>query len=143
MSSSRRQVVITGLGAITPLGVGAPALHERWAAGTCGIVDGAGACMEFEPSEHISVKELRRLDRWVRNNTVRRWGPVREVSPQIVLEVAFENDDVIGLQQFRTWILRHRATHQAPNTLGVLVAHWANFPAKRGELQLDRLTFFL
>jgi DNA ligase-1 len=36
-------------------------------------------------------EELRRLDLWVRNNTVRRWGPVREVSPQIVLEVAFDS----------------------------------------------------
>jgi DNA ligase-1 len=36
-------------------------------------------------------EELRRLDQWVRNNTVRRWGPVREVRPQIVLEVAFDS----------------------------------------------------
>jgi DNA ligase-1 len=36
-------------------------------------------------------EELRRLDQWVRNNTVRRWGPVREVTPQIVLEVAFDS----------------------------------------------------
>ena len=36
-------------------------------------------------------EELRRLDQWVRNNTVRRWGPVREVAPQIVLEVAFDS----------------------------------------------------
>ena len=36
-------------------------------------------------------EELRRLDRWVRNNTVRRWGPVREVAPAIVLEVAFDS----------------------------------------------------
>jgi DNA ligase 1 len=35
--------------------------------------------------------ELRRLDRWVRNNTVQRWGPVREVVPEIVLEVAFDS----------------------------------------------------
>ena len=35
--------------------------------------------------------ELRRLDRWVRNNTVRRYGPVREVAPGIVLEVAFDS----------------------------------------------------
>jgi DNA ligase 1 len=35
--------------------------------------------------------ELRRLDRWVRNNTVRRWGPVREVAPGIVFEVAFDS----------------------------------------------------
>ena len=36
-------------------------------------------------------EELRRLDRWVRNNTVRRWGPVREVTPEIVLEIAFDS----------------------------------------------------
>lgn len=36
-------------------------------------------------------EELRRLDQWVRNNTVKRWGPVREVRPQIVLEVAFDS----------------------------------------------------
>src|SRR5690242_1076602 len=64
MSSSARQVVITGLGAVTPLGVGARTLHERWAAGVCGIVDGAGECTEFEPSDHLSVKEVRRLDRF-------------------------------------------------------------------------------
>ncbi len=60
----KRRVVITGLGAITPLGVGAASLHERWAAGECGIVDGAGACGEYEPTEHLSVKEARRLDRF-------------------------------------------------------------------------------
>ncbi len=60
----KRRVVITGLGAVTPLGVGADALFERWAAGECGILDGAGACTDFEPSELLSVKEARRLDRF-------------------------------------------------------------------------------
>jgi DNA ligase-1 len=36
-------------------------------------------------------EELRRLDRWVRNNTVQRYGPVREVTPQIILEIAFDS----------------------------------------------------
>jgi DNA ligase-1 len=36
-------------------------------------------------------EELRRLDQWVRNNTIKRWGPVREVTPHIVLEVAFDS----------------------------------------------------
>jgi DNA ligase-1 len=36
-------------------------------------------------------EELLRLDRWVRNNTVQRWGPVREVAPSVVLEVAFDS----------------------------------------------------
>src|SRR5580704_3252601 len=60
----KRRVVITGLGAVTPLGLGARALHERWAAAECGIVDGAGACSDFEPTERLSVKEVRRLDRF-------------------------------------------------------------------------------
>jgi 3-oxoacyl-[acyl-carrier-protein] synthase II len=60
----KRRIVITGLGAVTPLGVGARALHEQWAAGVCGIIDGAGACSEFEPKDFLSVKEIRRLDRF-------------------------------------------------------------------------------
>ncbi|HTX32272.1 MAG TPA: beta-ketoacyl-ACP synthase II [Solirubrobacteraceae bacterium] len=60
----KRRVVITGIGAVTPLGVGARPLHERWASGVVGIADGAGTCAEFDPSEHLSVKEVRRLDRF-------------------------------------------------------------------------------
>jgi 3-oxoacyl-[acyl-carrier-protein] synthase II len=59
-----RKVVITGVGAVTPLGVGAGPLHERWASGECGIVDGAGACSDFEPKDFLSIKEIRRLDRF-------------------------------------------------------------------------------
>jgi 3-oxoacyl-[acyl-carrier-protein] synthase II len=60
----KRDVVVTGIGAVTPLGVGARTLHERWSAGTSGIEDGEGACTEFEPTEHLSVKEVRRADRF-------------------------------------------------------------------------------
>jgi DNA ligase-1 len=34
--------------------------------------------------------ELLTLDRWVRNNTVNRFGPVREVAPGLVVELAFD-----------------------------------------------------
>ena len=60
----KHRVVITGLGAVTPLGVGAQPLHERWAAAECGIVDGAGSCSDFEPKDFLSIKEVRRLDRF-------------------------------------------------------------------------------
>ncbi|HEU0023358.1 MAG TPA: beta-ketoacyl-[acyl-carrier-protein] synthase II [Thermoleophilaceae bacterium] len=60
----KRGVAITGVGAVTPLGVGARTLHERWSAGRSGIADGLGRCDEFEPTEHLSVKEVRRSDRF-------------------------------------------------------------------------------
>jgi 3-oxoacyl-[acyl-carrier-protein] synthase II len=59
-----REVVITGVGAVTPLGVGARTLHERWSAGVVGIEDGRGRASEFEPTDHLSVKEVRRADRF-------------------------------------------------------------------------------
>jgi DNA ligase-1 len=39
-------------------------------------------------------EELKQLDKFVRENTIERFGPVRSVTPEIVLEVAFE-----GLQR--------------------------------------------
>lgn len=36
-------------------------------------------------------EELLRLDKWIRNNTTERFGPVRAVEPEIVLEVAFDS----------------------------------------------------
>jgi DNA ligase-1 len=39
----------------------------------------------------ITDEELRWLDRFVRNNTVQRFGPVREVAKTLVLEIAFDS----------------------------------------------------
>jgi 3-oxoacyl-[acyl-carrier-protein] synthase II len=59
-----REVVVTGVGAVTPLGVGARTLHERWTAGASGLESGEGACSEFEPTDVLSRKEARRADRF-------------------------------------------------------------------------------
>jgi 3-oxoacyl-[acyl-carrier-protein] synthase II len=60
----RKRVLITGVGAVTPLGVGARLMHERWLAGQCGIEDGVGACAEFDPTDFMTAKEARRSDRF-------------------------------------------------------------------------------
>lgn len=59
-----QRVVITGVGAVTPLGVGAQELYDGWVARRSGIEDGLGACTEFEATDFMSVKEARRSDRF-------------------------------------------------------------------------------
>ena len=39
----------------------------------------------------ITDEELKWLDHWVRNHTLKRFGPVREVEKSLVLEVAFDS----------------------------------------------------
>ncbi|APE24949.1 MULTISPECIES: beta-ketoacyl-[acyl-carrier-protein] synthase family protein [Streptomyces] len=56
--------VITGVGAVTPLGVGAGVLHRRAVAGESGVSGGTGHCAGFHPGDHLSRKELRRTDRF-------------------------------------------------------------------------------
>jgi 3-oxoacyl-[acyl-carrier-protein] synthase II len=61
---SHRRVVVTGVGAVSPLGIGAQTLFERWSAGTSGIADGLGRCLEFDPGDFLSRKEIKRYDRF-------------------------------------------------------------------------------
>ncbi|HXN38057.1 MAG TPA: beta-ketoacyl-ACP synthase II [Solirubrobacteraceae bacterium] len=63
-SSRAEPVLVTGVGAVTPLGVGARALHERWSAGMVGIHDGEGSCADFDPRDFLTAKEARRADRF-------------------------------------------------------------------------------
>ena len=58
-----RDVVITGVGAITPLGVGARTLHTRWTAGVSAIRDGEAPCADFDATDHMTPKQARRADR--------------------------------------------------------------------------------
>jgi 3-oxoacyl-[acyl-carrier-protein] synthase II len=55
---------ITGVGAVTPLGIGADALFEKWSQGVVGLEDGVGACQDFDAGDVVSRKEARRTERF-------------------------------------------------------------------------------
>jgi DNA ligase-1 len=38
----------------------------------------------------LTDAEIARVDRWIRQNTIERFGPVRAVRPELVFEIAFE-----------------------------------------------------
>jgi 3-oxoacyl-[acyl-carrier-protein] synthase II len=58
------EVVVTGVGAVTPLGGGADTLLSRWSAGERAESNGCARCTEFDPHESLSRKEVRRTDRF-------------------------------------------------------------------------------
>jgi 3-oxoacyl-[acyl-carrier-protein] synthase II len=59
-----RRVLVTGLGAVTPLGDGVDAVMRRWMAGQCAIEDGQARCQEFDPRQILSRRDIRRTDRF-------------------------------------------------------------------------------
>jgi DNA ligase 1 len=38
----------------------------------------------------LTDSEILKVDRWIRQNTLERFGPVRAVKPELVFEIAFE-----------------------------------------------------
>ena len=54
-------------------------------------------------------EELKWLDRFVRNHTIQRFGPVREVEKSLVFEVAFEFDPESSVTS-RAWPCAFRAS---------------------------------
>ncbi len=74
---SRRRVVVTGLGIISPVGNGVPEAWKNILAGTSGITritrfdpspfssQIAGEVKGFDPAQHVSAKEARRFDTFI------------------------------------------------------------------------------
>ena len=76
----------------------------------------------------LDQDEIERLDAWIRRNTTRTMGPVREVKPELVFEIAFEGIAFSkrhrsGLALRFPRILRQRTDKLAPqaNTISDLL----------------------
>jgi 3-oxoacyl-[acyl-carrier-protein] synthase II len=75
--TDRRRVVVTGIGPVTPVGIGRTAFWDALVAGRSGIgevtlfdasefpVRIAGEVRDFDPAEYLDRKEVRRRDRFV------------------------------------------------------------------------------
>lgn len=57
-------IVITGMGAVTPLGNGVYEYFERWRQGDCAISEGTAYCHGFRAEEQLGRKQVRRMDRF-------------------------------------------------------------------------------
>jgi DNA ligase-1 len=57
---------------------------------TFGVWDGEELVPVAKAYSGLTDAEIRRVDRWVRRNTVERFGPVRSVPPELVFELAFD-----------------------------------------------------
>ena len=75
----------------------------------------------------LTDKEIREVDRYVKQNTLARFGPVREVTPKLVFEIAFEgiaastrHKSGVAVRFPRILRWRHDKKIEAANSLGDL-----------------------
>ena len=89
----------------------------------------------------LSDPEIRALDRWSRRHTVERFGPVRQVMPEQVFELAFEGIDRssrhnsgIALRFCADRPLAHRQDRSPSGSLGAAMRAAAGRGAGRAGL---------
>lgn len=99
-----RRVVVTGVGAITPLGIGAKAFWEGMVAGRSGIdriqswdpssldVQIAGEVRGFDPKDHMDPKAAKRMDRFAQFAV----AAAREAIEGACLRITDQNREMIG-----------------------------------------------
>ena len=102
---SKRRVVITGLGIVSPVGIGIPATWQSILAGKSGITkithfDAsslaariAGEVKDFDATQFLSAKDVRRMDRFIHFGLVAGMEAFKDSG----LEVSEQNAERIGV----------------------------------------------
>jgi 3-oxoacyl-[acyl-carrier-protein] synthase II len=102
---SKRRVVITGLGIISPVGIGIPAVWQNIVAGKSGITrithfnaesmaaQIAGEVKDFDVTQFLSAKDARRMDRFIHLGLVAGMEAYKDSG----LEVSEQNAERIGV----------------------------------------------
>lgn len=104
-TAARRKVVVTGWGAVTPLGLSADETWRAMVAGTSGI--GILTCIEsddlpsnlagevkgFEPKNYLSHKQLRRMDPYAQY----AYAAADEALTMAKLDIGEDNGDRVGV----------------------------------------------
>jgi 3-oxoacyl-[acyl-carrier-protein] synthase II len=102
---TRPRVVVTGLGAVSPLGIGVPALWEGLLAGRSGVrrvqhfetdnllVKIAAEVPDFDPKAFMEPKSVRRMDRFAHFAI----AAAREALADARLEITDDNRDRVGI----------------------------------------------
>jgi 3-oxoacyl-[acyl-carrier-protein] synthase II len=100
-----KRVVVTGLGAVSPLGIGVPALWEGLLAGRSGVrriqhfdtdnllVKIAAEVPDFDPKQFIEAKAVRRMDRFAHFAI----AATREALDDANLEITDENRERVAV----------------------------------------------
>jgi len=102
---SKRRVVITGLGIVSPVGIGIPSVWQNIVAGKSGIThithfdasamasQIAGEVKDFDVTQFLSAKDARRMDRFIHFGLVAGMEAFKDSG----LEVSEQNAERIGV----------------------------------------------
>ena len=147
---SNDPAAITGIGAVTPLGIGADALFEEWSRGVCGLADGIGACKHFDAAEMLSRREARRTERFAQLGLMaaeealqQAWGDECPYEPSrvaCVMGVAFAGLETLRGQHHvmerdgadAVWVLTVPVS--MPNALPAILAMRKGFRGETGSI---------
>ncbi len=105
---ARRRVVVTGMGAITPVGLDVPSTWDAIVHGRSGIahvqrfesddldVRIAGEVKGFDPNQYLDRKEARRMDRFLQLGVVAAQEAMRDAELKITPDEAVQVGVIVG-----------------------------------------------